>query len=248
MGRMITFDFSDQIVLVTGAASGIGLAQTKAFLAAGAKVFAIDKNALTLSDENLYFYQGDVSRERFWRNVGDLLPKNLEHIDIVCNTAGLLDAYRPLTETSMRMWNKIMAVDLRSQFLSAQVTLPLMLKQKHGVFVNMASIAGLVAGGGGVAYTAAKHAVIGLTKQIDLDYAKDGIRANCLAPGAIDTPMNAADFIGDAHMAKEVAEQTPAKRWAKPEEVANLTLFLASDEADYIHGAVVPIDGGWLES
>ncbi|MDN6516432.1 MAG: SDR family oxidoreductase, partial [Lacticaseibacillus paracasei] len=125
--------------------------------------------------------------------------------------------------------------------------LPGMLARGHGIFINMSSIAGLVGGGGGVAYTAAKHAVIGLTKQLDLDYAAKGIRANALAPGAINTPMNAADFAGDGKMAAWVAQETPAKRWAKPEEVAQLSLFLASDAADYIHGTVIPIDGGWLE-
>ena len=130
--------------------------------------------------------------------------------------------------------------------LNDQALLPGMLARGHGVFINMSSIAGLVGGGGGVAYTAAKHAVIGLTKQLDLDYAAKGIRANALAPGAINTPMNAADFAGDGKMAAWVAQETPAKRWAKPEEVAQLSLFLASDAADYIHGTVIPIDGGWL--
>ena len=88
----------------------------------------------------------------------------------------------------------------------------------------------------------------GYTKQLDYDYAAKGIRANCIAPGAIETPMNAKDFEeDDGKMAKWVADQTPAKRWAQPEEVAALTMFLASPRADYIHGTAVPIDGGWLE-
>lgn len=117
---------------------------------------------------------------------------------------------------------------------------------EKGCIINMTSIAGLVAGGGGAAYTASKHGIIGYTKQLDYDYIRDGIRANAIAPGAIETPMNAADFAGDGKMAKWVADETPAGRWAKPEEVADLTLFIASDKADYIHGAVIPIDGGWI--
>ncbi|KMO51231.1 3-ketoacyl-ACP reductase, partial [Lacticaseibacillus rhamnosus] len=167
--------------------------------------------------------------------------------DIVCNTAGILDGYKTVAETDLATWQHILNVDLTSQFLMIKALLPGMLARGHGVFVNMSSIAGIVGGGGGVAYTAAKHAVIGLTKQLDLDYAAQGIRANALAPGAINTPMNAADFAGDGKMAAWVAKETPAKRWAKPEEVAQLTLFLASDAADYIHGTVIPIDGGWLE-
>ena len=123
-----------------------------------------------------------------------------------------------------------------------------MLENGHGTIVNMASIAGMVAGGGGAAYTAAKFGIIGYTKQLDYDYAAKGIRANCIAPGSIETPMNTKDFEeDDGKMAKWVADQTPAKRWAQPEEVAALTMFLASPRADYIHGTAVPIDGGWLE-
>lgn len=110
----------------------------------------------------------------------------------------------------------------------------------------MASVAGLVAGGGGAAYTASKHAVIGYTKQLTFDYSRQGIRANALAPGAIQTPMNKADFEGDAEIAKWVANETPAGRWAQPDEVAKATLFLASEGASYIQGAVLPIDGGWI--
>lgn len=110
----------------------------------------------------------------------------------------------------------------------------------------MTSIAGLVSGGGGAAYTASKHAVIGYTKQLSYDYCTEGIRVNALAPGAIQTPMNAADFEGAGEMAKWVENNTPARRWAMPEEVANVTLFIASNAADYMHATVIPIDGGWM--
>jgi 3-oxoacyl-[acyl-carrier protein] reductase len=182
----------------------------------------------------------DVTQAQTATQVTDFGP------DILCNTAGVLDGYATAEQTDLETWQQILDVDLTSQFRMIKAVLPHMLAQRHGVFVNMASIAGLVGGGGGIAYTAAKHAVIGMTKQLDLDYAGVGIRANAIAPGAIDTPMNVADFAGDGHMAQWVAEQTPAKRWAKPEEVAALTLFLASSAADYIHGTVIPIDGGWL--
>src|SRR5690625_5446760 len=108
-----------------------------------------------------------------------------------------------------------------------------MLKQRNGCIINMTSIAGLVAGGGGAAYTASKHAIIGYTKQLDYDYIREGIRANAIAPGAIQTEMNQADFEGDGELAKWVAEETPAGRWAQPEEVADLTLFLASRSEEH---------------
>lgn len=243
-------EYEGQTVLITGAASGIGLAQVQAFLAQGAKVIAIDRQPqpeALVSTSRLTYQVADVCDEVALMAAINAGIAKLGQPFIVCNTAGKLDGYRPTLETSLTQWQDILTTDLTSQFVVTNTVLPAMLAAKQGVFVNMASIAGLVAGGGGAAYTAAKHAIIGYTKQLDLDYAAKGIRANCIAPGAIDTPMNAADFAGDGKMAQWVASETPAKRWAKPQEVADLTLFLASHHADYIHGTVTPIDGGWLE-
>ncbi|ANZ60965.1 NAD(P)-dependent dehydrogenase [Secundilactobacillus paracollinoides] len=249
----MTEDFKNQTVIVTGAASGIGAAQAEKFITAGATVIAVDTNKDGLKKLEakcnsglLHTLVGDVSQPETSSKTLALVTKISDHLDIVCNTAGVLDAYKPAMDTSFADWQHILNVDLNSQFLMVKAALPKMLAQHHGVFVNMASIAGLVAGGGGIAYTAAKHAIIGMTKQLDIDYAGQGIRANCLAPGAINTPMNAADFAGDGHMAKWVASETPAKRWATAEEVADLTLFVASSKADYIHGVTIPIDGGWI--
>ncbi len=236
---MTHFDFTDKTVIITGAASGIGAAQAAAFQAAGATVVGIDLQPISNLTDAI---QADVSDPATAATIAAQYQP-----DIVCNTAGVLDGYQTVTDTALSAWQRILDVDLTSQFLMIKALLPGMLTRGHGIFINMSSIAGLVGGGGGVAYTAAKHAVIGLTKQLDLDYAARGIRANALAPGAINTPMNAADFAGDGKMAAWVAKETPAKRWAKPEEVAQLSLFLASDAADYIHGTVIPIDGGWLE-
>lgn len=236
---MTHFDFTDKTVIITGAASGIGAAQAADFQAAGATVVGIDRQPISNLTDAI---QADVSDPATAATIAAQYQP-----DIVCNTAGVLDGYQTVTDTALSAWQHILDVDLTSQFLMIKALLPGMLARGHGIFINMSSIAGLVGGGGGVAYTAAKHAVIGLTKQLDLDYAAKGIRANALAPGAINTPMNAADFAGDGEMAAWVAQETPANRWAKPEEVAQLSLFLASDAADYIHGTVIPIDGGWLE-
>lgn len=247
-------DFNEQTVIVTGAASGIGLYQVREFIKHGANVVAVDQDGegLGLLDQSIktdkmILLTGDVRLEDTAKQAVDAAIRLGSKVDIVCNTAGVLDGYHNVQDTSVEDWNNIIDTNLTSQFLLIKTVLPVMLEQGHGVFVNMASIAGLVAGGGGIAYTASKHAIIGMTKQLDLDYAGQGIRANCIAPGAIQTPMNAADFADDGNMAKWVADQTPAKRWARPDEVADLTLFLASEHSDYIHGTVVPIDGGWTE-
>ncbi|MFC0234656.1 3-oxoacyl-ACP reductase [Vagococcus entomophilus] len=238
-----------KVVFVTGAASGIGKAQCKTFLSVGATVFGVDvaemEQCLT-KHANFYFAQADVGNKfEVDQAVARCLEKT-KQIDVLINTAGILDAYKPTLETDEQLWDQVMRVNVKGTYLVTNAVLPSMLKRKKGKIVNMASIAGLITGGGGAAYTASKHAIIGYTKQLVHDYAALGIRANALAPGAIKTPMNAADFSGSGEMAQWVANETPARRWANPEEVAKLTLFIASEAADYIHGAVIPIDGGWL--
>lgn len=246
-------DLQGKVAIISGVASGIGLAQAEAFLTNKCLVFGIDRQITpqlqklqTNFKESFFFTQVDVTiltqLEKFVKQVLVVTDR----IDLLLNTAGILDDYLPSHKTSLELWDKIVTTNLRSVFILTNLVLPTMLTQKQGTIINMASIAGLTAGGGGAAYTTVKHGIIGYTKQLAYDYASKGIRANCIAPGAIKTPMNAADFAGDAAMAKKVAKLTPAKRWASPEEVANLSLFLASPSADYIHGSVFTIDGGWL--
>ncbi|MGX7418380.1 3-oxoacyl-ACP reductase [Carnobacterium gallinarum] len=253
---MIIQEFKEKTIFITGISSGIGQAQAEAFLKQGATVFGLDYSEKGISD-NSAFYQkykeqfayriGDVARSEDVTQAVKAALQKFGKIDILLNTAGILDNYTPTLETTEELWDRVMNTNLKGMYLVTNAILPRMIAQKQGVVVNMASIAGMVAGGGGAAYTASKHGIIGYTKQLDYDYAKVGIRANAIAPGAIETPMNQADFAGTGEMAKWVAKETPAGRWAQPSEVADLTLFLASSHADYIHGTVMPIDGGWIE-
>lgn len=247
-------ELAGKVAVITGVASGIGYEQLRCLLHQGTQCFGLDRqmsSALTQLQQTYpkqcHIYPCDLSQPTQLQKTIAEIKKATTRVDFLLNTAGILDGYRPTLETTEVDWDHFLAVDLKSQFLLTQAFLPLMLQQQAGKILNMASIAGLVAGGGGAVYTAAKHAVVGYTKQLDYDYAKAGISANCLAPGAIDTPMNAADFAGDGQMAKTVAAQTPAKRWGHAIEVALVTLFMLSDGADFIHGVVLPIDGGWIE-
>ncbi|KOO48466.1 3-ketoacyl-ACP reductase [Viridibacillus arvi] len=245
-------EYTGKTVFVTGASSGIGKAQAIAFLENGANVFGFDLEEGGLISINQKY------GARFAYSIGSVCIKSdvvqafedavatFKQIDILLNTAGVLDGFAKTLDTDEDLWDKIMNTNVKGTYFVTNTILPQMLKRKSGVIVNMASIAGLVAGGGGAAYTASKHAIVGYTKQLDQDYCREGIRANAIAPGAIQTPMNKADFEGDGEIAKWVAKETPAGRWAQPNEVANLTLYLASQASDYIHGAVVPIDGGWI--
>lgn len=245
-------EYAEKVVFVTGAASGIGQAQAIAFLENGANVFGFDMNEqglLKLAKQykgSFGYFVGSVADHTAVGQAVEDAIRRFSKIDILLNTAGVLDGYAKTLDTNETLWNKVMNTNVKGTYFVTNRILPQMIEQKSGVVVNMASIAGLVAGGGGAAYTASKHAIIGYTKQLDHDYCRDGIRANAIAPGAIQTPMNQADFAGDGEIAKWVANETPAGRWAQPSEVANLTLYLASGAADYIHGAVMPIDGGWI--
>lgn len=245
-------EFKGQTIFVTGAASGIGRAQAIAFLESGANVFGFDQQEEPLQSlketysKQFIYDVGSVSqREDVERAVQKALA-TYGKIDVLLNTAGVLDGFKTTLETDERLWNHIMDTNVKGTYFVTNEVLPSMVKRKGGVIVNMASIAGLIPGGGGAAYTASKHAIIGYTKQLDFDYCRKGIRANAIAPGAIQTPMNEADFEGDGKMAKWVAKETPAGRWADPSEVAQLTLFLASEASSYMHGTVIPLDGGWL--
>ena len=234
--------FEQKVVVVTGAASGIGQAQVQAFLQQGAEVIGIDIQQSDVVHARYRHFSGSVTDQAFTERT----IASLERIDILCNTAGVLDGYAKSLEADEALWDRIFNVNVKGMYFVTNAVLKKMLPQQQGIIINMASIAGLIAGGGGAAYTASKHAVIGYTKQLSYDYCADGIRVNGISPGAIETPMNAADFEGEGEMAKWVAEQTPAKRWAKPQEVANVTLFLASEASDYMHATIVPIDGGWM--
>ncbi|WP_163655286.1 3-oxoacyl-ACP reductase [Listeria sp. PSOL-1] len=236
--------FAGKLVFITGVSSGIGAAQAKQFLAEGAIVFGMDIQPTKLVDKNFTFFNGDVCV------LTDILAavkkaRELGKIDILVNTAGILDDYKPSLETDEALFDLILTTNLKSMYRLVNAILPDMVQDKSGVIINMASIAGLVAGGGGAAYTAAKHAVVGYTKQLAYDYSKYGIRINAIAPGAIKTPMNRGDFENGGEIARQVAAETPVERWGEPEEVAELTLFLAKNSAAFIQGMVIPIDGGW---
>ena len=225
-------------VLVTGASSGIGRAQALTFLENGYRVYGVDKDENPGFLNELRFVKMDLTEE--------LTPlfTSLPEVDILCNTAGILDNYRPLHQTSDEDWEQIFALNLTATMKITRFYLQKMLEKKSGIIINMCAIASFLAGGGGAAYTASKHALAGLTKQIALDYADKNIQVFGLAPGAVKTAMTAADFeLGG--LAGWVAEETPIKRWLDPQEIADVSLFLASGKAAAMQGEIIKIDGGW---
>lgn len=226
-------------VLITGVSSGIGLAQARLFLKNGCAVYGVDKSeAPDIQEENFHFLQLDITGNL--AALFDVVPD----VDILCNTAGILDAYKPLLAISD---DEIADVFQTNFFATVAITrhyLAKMVERQAGIIINMCSIASFMAGGGGAAYTASKHALAGFTRQLALDYAKDKVQIFGIAPGAVKTAMTASDF-EPGGLADWVAQETPIGRWSSPDEIAELTGFLASGKASSMQGEIVKIDGGW---
>lgn len=245
----------DKVIVITGAGSGMGRAMAQEFAARGARVAALDINAdsaaSTVKDlpqpERGLAIRADVADvESVDAAVADVLSWG-SRIDVLCNNAGIVDSFRPAHEIPLEEWHRTLAVDLTGPFLMSRAVIPGMLRDGGGSIINTASISSFSAAGGGSAYTAAKHGVLGLTRQLTYDYGRHGIRVNAICPGATLTgltmPEGGSDFLPDT---EAELERIPAQRWCQPEEIAKLAAFLASDDAAYIHGAAMVIDGGWL--
>ncbi|MEG0288139.1 MAG: glucose 1-dehydrogenase [Carnobacterium sp.] len=237
----------DKVAIVTGATSGIGESTAKLYAAEGAKVVVVGRNeergaeavaAIKEAGGEAMFISADMTKHT---EVEECVAKTLEKygtIDILFNSAGIHDAYDNVLETDEESWDKLMAINVKGPFLLSKAALPTMLDKGKGTIINVGSQSSFVAGAGGAAYVTSKHAIVGFTKQLTYDFGRKGIKANLIAPGFIDTEMT--EGIDDPRL-----KDIPAERAGKPEEVAALALFLASDESDYIQGAEIKIDGGW---
>ncbi|RBP07309.1 3-oxoacyl-[acyl-carrier protein] reductase [Roseiarcus fermentans] len=242
-----------KVALITGAGSGMGRAMCLEFAREGARIIAVDLNldsAKRVESElgggdACLALAGDVSNSK---SVADFCGQALDatgRVDILVNNAGILDNYASVTDTSEELWDRIIGVNLKGMFLVCRALLPAMVERRSGVIINLGSIAGFVAGGGGAAYTSSKHGVIGFTRQLAFDYGKLGVRANAICPGAVETGMT-KDILASGDMAViESIRSVPAGRHAQPEEIAKLGLYLASDDSSFVHGAAMLIDGGW---
>jgi 3-oxoacyl-[acyl-carrier protein] reductase len=242
-----------KIVFITGAASGIGKAQALRFVKEGAKLVATDINqegldSLTAEVESLggevLAIKAEVSDSAQVTHAVQAGIARFGQIDILCNTAGIFDNYATSLDTTEAEWDKYFAINVKGPYLTSNAVLPGMLARGKGIIINVCSIAGLTAGPGGSAYIASKHALVGYTKQLCLEFASKGIRVNGIAPGSVATPLIKKSLENDADGYSKRVKLIPANRLGDPEDIANLTVFLASDEADFIHGAILSVDGG----
>jgi len=247
-----TYDFSGQVALVTGAASGIGRATVEAFVKAGAAVVLVDRDEEKLrsllgeigtAGGKAIQIVGDVSDEDFAKAAVERAVADFGRLDMAYNNAGILGPMCPLTEETGEGYDAVNAVNLRGIWTFMKYELAQMKKQGRGAIVNCSSLGGLVGLPGRAAYHATKHGVIGLTKSAALDVAAQGIRVNAICPGCIDTPMG--DGIGPMAM-KEFLKDQPIGRMGRPEEVAAAVLWLCSPASSLVVGVALPVDGGFV--
>lgn len=244
--------FSGKVALVTGAASGIGRASALAFAKAGAKVVVADVSVeggeetvelCRAENTDSFFVQCDVSKSM---DVEILVRKAVEYygrIDYAHNNAGIEGPQALTGDYPEEQFDRVVAINLRGVFLCMHYQIPHMLRQGGGAIVNTASVAGLVGTRGTIAYVASKHAVVGMTKSAALEYARNNIRVNCVCPGVIHTAMIDRFTHGDPVALAQYAEGEPIGRMGTPEEVANAVIWLCSDQASFVTGHALAVDG-----
>lgn len=237
--------------LVTGGASGIGLATVRMLAADGHDVIAMDTDEAMLAAladvRGVITYAGSVASETDCRKVADLATAQLGGLDGVSHSAGI-QRYGTAADTTLGLWDEVIAVNLTGAFLVAKATLPLV-RASRGAYVFIGSVQCLATQQGVAAYTVSKHGLLGLTRSIAVDFADEGVRANLVAPGAVATPMLdwALSLAPDPDgVRQELRQMHPLGRIATPEDVAGVIAFLLSTQSAFVTGEVVRVDGGLL--
>lgn len=245
-----TLNLSGRKTLITGGAQGIGEATARLFMALGASVVIADRNAEALAVAGAALgvsgtATGNVAAEDDVAAMIALAREKLGGLDTVINCAGIGGDFRPTVEQDLKSWQRIVDVNLRGTFLVCREAGRHMLTADGGVIVNFSSLTGVGGFPRRNAYGAAKAGVAMMTQSLACEWGNAGIRVNCIVPGYIRTPTVAQWADGNTLDAGRIIERTPMRRWGKPEEIANVVAFLASDWATFINGVVLPVDGGW---
>ena len=246
-----------KIAVITGAGSGMGLAIATRFAAEGAAIIAGDWNVARLDQAvasirhtggTILGTQGNIADQPAAESLVDLAISTHGRIDVLINNAGVMDYMQGVGELSEEVWRRVIGINLEGPLFTMRRAVPHMVRQGGGSIINVASTAGIEGGAAGAAYTASKHALVGLTRNTAWMYAKQGVRCNAICPGGTRThisdtmPQERLDPAGGAR-AGAYAALMPAM--LEPEDIAALALFLASDESRYINGAIIPADAGW---
>lgn len=250
------FKLTNKIALVTGAGTGIGAAIVETYANAEARVFVTDVNEaegrgvvdkINAAGGRAEFLLLDVRREQDCERVARHVLSNHGRLDVLVNNAGI-GAVGTMLQATGHDLDRLYAVNVRGMFNVTKVFLPGMIERKYGVIINLASIAGVMGLRDRLAYCASKFAVVGMTKSMAVDHSHQGIRANCICPGRVDTAWvkaRLAEYPDPEKAYQEMCATQLTGRMLKPEEVAGAALYLASDEAASVTGSAFMIDGGW---
>ena len=245
------FRIDDQVAVITGGTKGIGRAISVALAEAGADIAVISRNAspalqeaVTALGRRFYHHSADLAIRSQAREVIPSVLKDLGDVNILVNNAGIIRR-APAKDYSERDWDATLEIDLTAAFVLSQAAGRIMLQKGKGKIINIASIMAFQGGLNVTAYVAAKHGIAGLTKALANDWASKGVNVNAIAPGFFETELTEA-LKNDAERSISITDRTPTGRWGKPEEIAGATLFLASSASDFIHGVILPVDGGWM--
>ncbi|AXF57060.1 SDR family oxidoreductase [Salicibibacter kimchii] len=245
-----------KVAVVTGAGSGVGRAIAQRFAREGAKVVVSDQNidaaketlsSLEASGGVAFAHRADITREEDVEHLIDAAIEHFATFDILVNNAGMMDNMVPAAEITDDLWHRVFDVNTSGMMRTIRKSLPIFLKKKQGVIINMGSSASLQGARAGLAYTASKHAVVGMTKNVGFQYANEGIRCNAIATGAVET--NIGTTMGEPSafgMERAMSGSDNNPRAGAAEEVAGIALFLASEDAAFVNGEVIRADAGWL--
>jgi NAD(P)-dependent dehydrogenase (short-subunit alcohol dehydrogenase family) len=245
----------NNVAVVTGAASGMGKAIAILYAKEGAKVVVSDINVdganstveeIKSNGGEATAVMANVAKEEDIQNLIDTAVNTYGTLDILVNNAGIMDNFEPAGDIEDDKWERIFAINTTSVMRATRKALPIFLEKQKGVIINVASIGGLNGARAGAAYAASKHAVIGFTKNTGFMYAQKGIRCNAIAPGGVETNIGTSmTSINEFGMGRAQLGMGANPRIAKPEEIANIALFLASDESSFVNGTVIIADAGW---
>jgi 2-deoxy-D-gluconate 3-dehydrogenase len=247
------FSLDGRVALVTGASRGLGQGYALALAEAGADVALLDRQdceeTISLVQEvgrQAFGFQADLSQTQpeDLDSVVASVVAELGRIDILVNNAGIIRR-QPAVEHSASNWNDVITINLDAVFFLCQSAGRVMIPQGSGKIINVASMLSYQGGILVPSYTAAKHAVAGITKALANEWAGSGVNVNAIAPGYMATD-NTAPIRADAAREASIAARIPAERWGLPRDLAGTVVFLASRASDYVHGAIIPVDGGWL--
>ena len=247
--------FKNKCVVVTGASSGMGRSIALQFAKEGATVIAVARRKERLEElakeaesfeGKILVYVGDISSQEVNDGMIDFAIKECGKLDILVNNAGIMDEFKPLSEVSNEHWAKIMRVNLYGPMYAMRKAVQVMAIQENGGnIVNVASIGGICGCRAGAAYTTSKHALVGLTKNTAYMYLNKGIRCNAVCPGGVETEvMNSQTDISQLGMGRVMAGLDKSIQSGKPEDIASAVLYVASDDAKFMNGATVVVDGG----